>query len=83
MESGKAIPSPVGYDLLSDREQQIFRLVVEGNTTSRIAGILDVSPKTVEKHRTNIGKKLRIHDLVGLVKYAIRIGIIDPDLWKN
>jgi two-component system response regulator NreC len=83
MESGKEIPSPVGYDLLSDREQQVFRLVVEGNITSRIAGILHVSPKTVEKHRTNIGKKLGIHDLVGLVKYAIRTGIIDPDLWKN
>jgi DNA-binding NarL/FixJ family response regulator len=84
MESGgREIPSPIGYDLLTNREQQILRLVVEGNSTSRVADILHLSPKTVEKHRTNVGKKLGIHDLIGLVKYAIKIGIIDPEIWKN
>lgn len=83
LESGRETPMPVGYDLLSRREQQVFRLVVEGNPTSRIADDLGVSCKTIEKHRNSIRKKLGIHDLVGLVKYAIKIGIIDIDLWKH
>jgi DNA-binding NarL/FixJ family response regulator len=56
MESSKEIPSPIGYDLLTNREQQILRLVVEGNSTACVADILHLSPKTVEKHRTNVGK---------------------------
>ena len=70
-----------GYDLLSEREQQVFRLVAEGNSTNQIAQLLSVSPKTVEKHRTNIMKKLGLRNSMELVKEAIRIGVIDPDLW--
>jgi two-component system response regulator NreC len=70
------------YDLLSEREQQVFRLVVEGNSTKEIADILCVSPKTVEKHRSNFMKKLGVNDLVGMVKYAIKINIIDPEHWE-
>ena len=70
------------YDHLSEREQQVFRLLVEGETTGEIAGHLYISPKTVEKHRANIMKKLGINDLLGMVKYAVRVGIIDPGLWK-
>lgn len=65
------------YDLLSDREQQVFRLIVEGNSTTEIAALLGVSPKTVEKHRSNLMVKLDITNVVSLVKYAISIGIID------
>ncbi len=72
-----------GYDLLSEREQQIFRLVVEGNSTKKIAEVLFLSPKTIENIRGNIMKKLGIHDLVGLMQYAIKIGIIDSDLWEE
>jgi two-component system response regulator NreC len=72
-----------GYDLLSDREQQVFRLMVEGNSTTQIADILCVSPKTVEKHRAKVMKKLGVRDLVSMVKYAIKIGIIDPEIWKD
>jgi two-component system response regulator NreC len=57
--------------------------MVEGNPTSQIASILCVSPKTVEKHRANVMKKLGVRDLVSMVKYAVKIGIIDPDLWKE
>lgn len=71
------------YDLLSDREQQIFRLVIEGKTTKRIAEILFVSPKTVEKHRSNIIRKLGIHEPTAMLKYAIKIGITDPELWED
>ena len=70
------------YDLLSEREQQVFRLMVEGNSTKEIADILCVSPKTVEKHRSNLMKKLGVNDLVGMVKYAIKINIIDPEHWE-
>lgn len=83
LESRKEKPAVRGYDLLSDREQQVFRLMVEGNSTNQIADVLCVSPKTVEKHRGNVMNKLGIHDLVALVKYAIKIGIIDPELWEE
>ena len=83
LNSRKEKPTVRGYDLLTEREQQVFRLVVEGNSTNEIADILCVSPKTIEKHRANVSKKLDIHDLVGMVKYAIKIGIIDPELWED
>jgi two-component system response regulator NreC len=72
-----------GYDLLSEREQQVFRLVAQGNSTRQIGEILCVSPKTVEKHRTSIMNKLGVHDRLGLMKYAIKIGVVDPDLWED
>lgn len=76
-------PAVRGYDLLSEREQQVFRLLMQGNTTAEIADLLCVSPKTVEKHRANTMKKLGIRNLVGMMKYAIKIGIIDPELWED
>lgn len=83
LDSRKQAPTPRGYDLLSEREQQIFRLVAEGNSTNQIADVLCVSPKTVEKHRTNIMKKLNLKDRLDMVKYAVKIGIIDPQLWQD
>jgi DNA-binding CsgD family transcriptional regulator len=65
---------------VSGREQQVFRLMVEGSSTNQIADVLCVNPRTVEKHRANVMKKLGIHDLVAMVKYAIKIGMIDPEL---
>jgi len=72
-----------GYEQLSEREQQVFRLLVEGNSTSQVAGILCLSIKTAEKHRSNIVKKLGISNPVDMVKYAVRIGILDPNFWKT
>ena len=83
LDHRREAPAVRGYDLLSEREQQIFRLVAEGNSTNQIAEVLCVSPKTVEKHRTNIMKKLGIKDRLDVVKYAVRIGIIDPQLWED
>ncbi|MCX7635188.1 MAG: response regulator transcription factor, partial [Syntrophales bacterium] len=83
VRSRKKAPAPKGYELLTEREQQVFRLVVEGNTTARIADILCVSAKTVEKHRTSFMNKLGIHDRLELLKYAIKIGIVDPELWEE
>lgn len=70
-----------GYHQLSDREKQVFRLLIEGNSTAGISEILCVSIKTAEKHRTNINKKLGISNPVEMVKYAVRTGLIDPDAW--
>jgi DNA-binding NarL/FixJ family response regulator len=72
-----------GYDLLSDREQQIFRLVAEGFSSKRIGQLLYISPRTVDKHRSNLMKKLEIADSRELVRYALKIGVLDPDLWGD
>jgi two-component system response regulator NreC len=57
--------------------------LVEGNTTSQISDILCVSPKTAEKHRANIIKKIGISQPVKMVQYAIRIGVVDPETWRT
>lgn len=69
------------YNLLSEREQQVFRLLVEGRETSEVGDILCISLKTVKKHRANIMKKLDIHNMVDMMKYAVKIGIVGPELW--
>jgi len=71
--SGTAAP----VDPLTPRERQVLQLVAEGNTTKRIAQLLDISVKTAETHRSRIMDKLRIHDTAGLVRYSIRRGLID------
>lgn len=63
-------------DLLTARERQILQLVAEGNTTKEIARLLNVSFKTAESHRNHIMKKLDIHEVAGLVRYAIRKGLL-------
>lgn len=63
-------------DPLTPRERQILQLVAEGKTTKEIAGLLGIRVKTAESHRTRIGKKLDIHLTAGLVRYAIRRGLI-------
>ena len=65
-------------ELLSRRERQVPQLVAEGKTTKEIAQILDVSVKTADSHRGRLMKKLDIHETAGLVRYAIRRGVILP-----
>ena len=74
-------PKRTGYDSLSEREQRVFLLMVEGKSTKEIAEILCLSPKTVEKHRSNVMKKLELHNLVDMTKYAVKIGIVDTELF--
>ena len=83
LQNRKIKPTVRGYDLLSEREQQVFRLVVEGKPTREIAELLFVSPKTIEKHRSNVMNKLGVHGRLELLKYAIKIGIVDPALWED
>ncbi len=61
---------------LTSRQREVLQLLAEGNTTREIATILHISPKTVEAHRNNIMSRLDIHNLPGLVKYAIRSGVV-------
>ncbi|HZT30363.1 MAG TPA: response regulator transcription factor [Bryobacteraceae bacterium] len=64
------------YDLLTDREKEVFQLLAEGKSAKEIAGILDLSPYTVETHRTHIMQKLDLHSSVDLVLYAVRKKIV-------
>ena len=61
---------------LSERENEVLRLLAEGKNAKEIASLLNVSPKTIETHRQHIMEKLNIHNLVDLVKYAIQTGLI-------
>jgi DNA-binding NarL/FixJ family response regulator len=69
--------APAPDNLISDRERQVLQLVAEGKTTKEIASLLGISVKTAESHRSNLMDKLNIHDTAGLVRYAIRIGLIE------
>ena len=66
------------YDPLTPRERQVLQLIAEGKTTKEAAIVLDVSVKTAETHRTNLMEKLDIHSTAGLVRYAIRRGLLQP-----
>jgi two-component system, NarL family, response regulator NreC len=61
---------------LSPRERQVLQLIAEGKTTKEVAGVLNISVKTAETHRTRIMEKLDIHETAGLVRYAIRRGLV-------
>jgi two-component system response regulator NreC len=63
---------------LTSRERQVLQLVAEGKTTKEVASILGISTKTAESHRTRLMRKLNIHETAGLVRYAIRMGLIQP-----
>ena len=70
----------IGVDVLTNRECEILQLISEGNSTKKIAGVLFISPKTVESHRANIMDKLDIHNIPELTKYAIRAGLTSLDV---
>jgi DNA-binding NarL/FixJ family response regulator len=74
---------PQTQERLTDRERQILRLIVEGLPNKEIAGRLFLSPKTVDNHRARIMAKLGRHDVIGLVKFAIATGLVDPDSWSR
>jgi len=70
--------SDLPYEPLTPRERQVLQLIAEGKTTKETAAVLDVSVKTAETHRTNLMVKLDIHSTAGLVRYAIRRGLLQP-----
>jgi DNA-binding NarL/FixJ family response regulator len=63
---------------LSMRQREVLQLIAEGHTTKDMAQRLNLSVKTVETHRTQLMERLDIHDVPGLVRFAIRVGVIQP-----
>jgi DNA-binding NarL/FixJ family response regulator len=66
-------------ELLTPRQREILQLIAEGHSNKEIARMLHVSAKTIETHRTQLMERLDIHDVAGLVRYAIRAGVLSPD----
>ncbi|UCF69425.1 MAG: response regulator transcription factor [Acidobacteriota bacterium] len=64
---------------LTSRQREILQLVAEGNSSKQVAAKLGISVKTVEAHRGQIMERLGVHDVTGLVRFAIRAGLISPD----
>jgi len=78
MLNGKR-PTANPLDELTPRQREILQLIAEGRTTKEIAGRLDLSVKTIETHRGQLMERLDIHDVPGLVKFAIRVGLTQTD----
>ena len=74
VRSGKKVDE---FSRLTNREREILQLIAEGFTSKQIGEMLYISDKTVENHRANIMSKLDIHDTACLVRYAVRIGLVD------
>lgn len=64
------------WDTLTQREQQVLKLIAEGNKTKEIATFLSLSPKTIEKHRANMMKKLDLHNVSAVTKYALQHDLV-------
>ncbi len=68
-----------GFDLLTLREREVLKLIAEGHTNRAIAQMMQVSVKTVEKHRDSLMSKLDVHDVAGLTRIAIKHGLVFLD----
>jgi DNA-binding NarL/FixJ family response regulator len=69
--------TPTGVSMLTDREREVLHLIAEGLSSKEIAGRLGVSLKTIDSHRSNLMEKLDIHKVSGLVRFAIRSGLVE------
>lgn len=71
--------SPGGpFELLTSRQREVLQLIAEGLSTKEIAARLGLGVKTVETHRNELMERLDIHGVAGLVRYAIRMGLVNP-----
>ena len=70
---------PSALDRLTPRHREILQLIAEGHTTKEIARRLKIGTRTVEAHRAELMRRLDIHDIAGLVRYAVRVGLVSPD----
>lgn len=66
-------------EALTPRQREVLQLVAEGNSTKEIAQRLGLSPKTVETHRGQLMERLGVHDVSGLVRFAVRVGLVNPE----
>jgi|SRR5207249_3651682 len=64
------------YDLLTEREKEVLQLIAEGKTNKEVAGLLNLSPQTIESHRANLMQKLSLHSTADIILYAVRKRII-------
>jgi DNA-binding NarL/FixJ family response regulator len=76
-DGDKGSGSPL--DVLTSRQREILQLVAEGKSTKEIAQLLELSVKTVETHRAQIMDRLGIHDVAGLVRFALRAGLVSAE----
>lgn len=65
-------------DLLTLREREIAVLLAKSHTSKEVAAKLNISTKTAENHRTNLMRKLGVHDVAGVIRYVVRQGLYDP-----
>lgn len=79
MKAGESSIVPPSYETLSIREKEILRLLARGMTNREISGFLCISVNTVETHRKNVMKKLNIHNLSEIIKYALVHGLIQAN----
>ena len=77
MQHAGAVEGPLG--VLTPRQREILQLIAEGHSTKDIGSWLGLSVKTVETHRVQIMERLGIHDIAGLVRFAIRVGLVSAD----
>ena len=68
---------------LTSREEELLQLIAEGHVNKQIASQLEISIKTVEKHRQNLMEKLHIHEIAGLTRYAIAAGVIESSVQQT
>ena len=74
--NGKASPS---LDDITPRQREILRMVARSHTSREIGEKLEISPRTVETHRANMMQRLGIHDVAGLVRFAVAAGLVEPE----
>jgi len=67
------------FERLTPRQREVLQLIAEGHTTQGIAHQLGISVKTIETHRAQLMERLDIHDIAGLVRYAIRVGLASAE----
>ena len=65
------------YEILTNREIEILKLIGDGHSNTQIGKLLEISHRTVDTHRTNIRNKLGVKSLAGMIKYALKSGLID------
>jgi DNA-binding NarL/FixJ family response regulator len=75
----RAGPEPTSLEMLTPRQREVLQLIAEGHTMAGIGQILGISQKTVETHRMALMDRLDIRDVAGLVRYAIRVGLVAAD----
>jgi DNA-binding NarL/FixJ family response regulator len=75
----RSADSPSALARLTPRQLEILQLIAEGHTNQEIASLMGLGIKTVESHRAQLMERLDIHDVAGLVRFAMRTGVIDGD----